>query len=71
MDEKVGEEKRQRKGGEQGELSEACVKGIPCWCQFHSSSSMLRSFSLSLRENTPAGPQRETDRGGEKKKRYE
>lgn len=53
---KVGEGNRQRKGVEKGDLSEAYVRGIPCWCQFHSSSSMLRSFSLPQRENTPAGP---------------
>lgn len=35
-----------------GALSEACVRAIPCWCQFHSSSSMLRSFYLPRRENT-------------------
>lgn len=47
---KVREGDRQRKGGEKGDLSEACVRGIPCWCQFHSSSSMLRSFSLPQRD---------------------
>lgn len=44
-------EREKRKGGEKkGDLSEACVRGIPCWCQFHSSSSMLRSFSLPQRD---------------------
>ncbi len=55
-EEKVAEAYRQRKGAEKGDLSEACVRGIPCWCQFHSSSSMLRSSSLPQRENIPAGP---------------
>lgn len=59
---------RQRKGREKVDLSEACVRGIPCWCQFHFSSSMLRSFSLPQRENTPTGPEtqklrRDTDTG--------
>lgn len=48
-----------------GDLSEACVRAIPCWCQFHSSSSMLRSFSLPQRENTPAGPERVRGRARE------
>jgi len=41
------------KVGKKGDLSEACVRGIPCWCQFHFSSSMLRSTSLPQRENIP------------------
>lgn len=57
----MGEENRQ-KVEKKGELSEARVRGIACWCQFHSSSSMLRSFSLPERQNTPAGPQREAAR---------
>lgn len=50
---------RQRKGGEKEGLSEACVRGMPCMCQFHSPSSMLRSFSPPQRENTPTGPDTE------------
>ena len=62
---KVRERNRQRKGGGKGGLSEACVRGVPCWCQFHSSSSMLRSFSHPQRDQLVLR-ERERERDGER-----
>lgn len=49
--------------------------GIPCWCQFHSSSSMLRSFALPQRgrktKKAAAGPQRERGRQKERDRERE